>query len=864
MVAALCRSAQPGGIDQLDEGGWGCLHHAASLGAVPHAEALLDAGADATLKSSASSGRYPKGMSPIGVAKQVQRTGLGDRTRVLHSLLLAAQAKGWGEWRELARADAARTDGRVPHTAPSTAAAVTSPEDAVRSKMRAELSIRDQRFKHAELEVQRLTERVQVAEKRMKASSLRADRLGARCQALEKQSQAQEMQLPVLQLALDEAFSRAVAAEHASATSLAALQRTQQEGAAQLKAAAAATEAALAAAAIVTEQRRQHSTGTKALLRMAQLALGRAWGGWTYCLRLRQRQQRLLRRGVGRMDRRGMGLSLESWVAYTTEAQRQRQHATSLQIAEQSVAMLAQAERRRDTATKAAVRMSAYTLGKSFDSWRASNQALQRRRRLLRRAIARVAALHLRGMYGRWADGTSRARAQAESEAAARSATETERQLRERQATITQLRVQLASCQGELGGNDAQVIHLRHALLRAQQGAEEARTATAAASTAMEEEQRLAQRLMNLMDRLKADLLASQKEVASMHRTFSKERAQLEGAVAAASREEAAARRVAADTLTDQRSVATALATAERTQHYYARQLAMLSRLLPSVPTAIRRVGSLDECADVTNVSELNPPSTEQLLHLALRQDMHSFIRSYIQSAGLSGCSLEAWQAWQAKSQFGTLSSSASAPALAPWRQRRGPGTRQRGGNGSALVCASDTAADQWDWAPGAPDNTPINKQGVHNMGPLPVVAAVCDGIHSDSLRSDDVPTGSSSIDMRSCGSTSPPRPRTRDRAPLPLEAAIEAAWAIEWAEAHAHEQKVSRLTQQNLRLKQQLRTGQAAIQPRRHAQLSPTTATGLGPSLVAALADTRMYGTRDVAHKAAQLRARMAAIQRA
>jgi hypothetical protein len=260
MVAALCRSAQPGGIDQLDEGGWGCLHHAASLGAVPHAEALLDAGADATLKSSASSGRYPKGMSPIGVAKQVQRTGLGDRTRVLHSLLLAAQAKGWGEWRELARADAARTDGRVPHTAPSTAAAVTSPEDAVRSKMRAELSIRDQRFKHAELEVQRLTERVQVAEKRMKASSLRADRLGARCQALEKQSQAQEMQLPVLQLALDEAFSRAVAAEHASATSLAALQRTQQEGAAQLKAAAAATEAALAAAAIVTEQRRQHST----------------------------------------------------------------------------------------------------------------------------------------------------------------------------------------------------------------------------------------------------------------------------------------------------------------------------------------------------------------------------------------------------------------------------------------------------------------------------------------------------------------------------------------------------------------------------------------------------------------------------
>ena len=103
MVAVLSASD---GIDSMDSTGWTCLHHASSLGAVSHVEALLDAGADVGKVTAAPSGSFAKGMSPVDVAQQVQRTGQGDRGPVLKLLFWAAQARGWTNWRELQRTDA--------------------------------------------------------------------------------------------------------------------------------------------------------------------------------------------------------------------------------------------------------------------------------------------------------------------------------------------------------------------------------------------------------------------------------------------------------------------------------------------------------------------------------------------------------------------------------------------------------------------------------------------------------------------------------------------------------------------------------------------------------------------------------------
>ena len=103
MMLAL---ATMGGVDAADGGGWSCLHHAASLGSVAHVEALLDAGADATLPTSAPSGSFAKGLTPIDIAQQVAKTGMGNRDSVLHVLFLGVQAKGWGSWRDVQQADA--------------------------------------------------------------------------------------------------------------------------------------------------------------------------------------------------------------------------------------------------------------------------------------------------------------------------------------------------------------------------------------------------------------------------------------------------------------------------------------------------------------------------------------------------------------------------------------------------------------------------------------------------------------------------------------------------------------------------------------------------------------------------------------
>lgn len=165
-----------GDVDQADENGWTCLHHAANLGMVPHIEALLDAKALTAAKTEAPSGKFKKNMSAIDIAEAVEKSGLGDRTRAIETLFLGSQAEGWGDWRTLKNTDANRKGemaekgllkggggGRPGSAAGGGRAAVEQKaavdaaraegEDKARWAMRAELSGRDFRVQQAEGEL---------------------------------------------------------------------------------------------------------------------------------------------------------------------------------------------------------------------------------------------------------------------------------------------------------------------------------------------------------------------------------------------------------------------------------------------------------------------------------------------------------------------------------------------------------------------------------------------------------------------------------------------------------------------------------------------------------------------------------------
>eukprot|EP01043_Picozoa_sp_COSAG02_P023896 COSAG02_NODE_1290_length_13442_cov_6.479125_5_plen_395_part_00 len=329
MVAAL---AAGGGVDTMDSSGWTCLHHASSLGAAAHVEALLDAGADVGTVTAAPFGSFAKGMSPVGVAQQVQRTGQGDRGSVLQMLFLAAQAKGWTTWRELQTADASgsqtkalESTNRSQATGSGRAAARQSDdagagesgetqskvEERIRHQLRGELAVRDARAKAAEQELAELGEKCAQAEGQLAVAQKRHAVLEKKCVKLKakaKEGDVSGRQVMELIESLNEA-RKMLAEAKARATEW-------EELASEETRARALDMRRAAAAAAALEQQRRHNTANKAIRRMMHLRIALAVESWAWATAERRRRQRLLARATARLANRSLAAAYDGWATW--------------------------------------------------------------------------------------------------------------------------------------------------------------------------------------------------------------------------------------------------------------------------------------------------------------------------------------------------------------------------------------------------------------------------------------------------------------------------------------------------------------------------------------------------------------------
>lgn len=204
MVAQLRGGEE--GLDRLGADGWGCLHHAASLGMRGHVEALLDAKANALLKTAAPSGSFAKGLTALQVAQSVHKAGRGDRTQVIEILQLGVQANGWGDWRALKASDGQRqahmaskatlpASSARPNPVTSSAGmqatvsavsmakleeAVAAAEDRVRWAMRDELASRESATRLVEMELLEARERESGYQHKMRLMEEQLDATAAR------------------------------------------------------------------------------------------------------------------------------------------------------------------------------------------------------------------------------------------------------------------------------------------------------------------------------------------------------------------------------------------------------------------------------------------------------------------------------------------------------------------------------------------------------------------------------------------------------------------------------------------------------------------------------------------------------------
>ena len=88
-----------GGIDATDRWGWSCLHKAAIYGKADHVIALLDAGADPSLRTEHDPTQiYAAHATALELAEMVQREGWGDREPIANMLQVAESGR-WTETR---------------------------------------------------------------------------------------------------------------------------------------------------------------------------------------------------------------------------------------------------------------------------------------------------------------------------------------------------------------------------------------------------------------------------------------------------------------------------------------------------------------------------------------------------------------------------------------------------------------------------------------------------------------------------------------------------------------------------------------------------------------------------------------------
>lgn len=191
------------GLDWLGADGWGALHHAASLGLRGHIEALLDAKANALLKTAAPAGSFAKGITALQVAESVHKAGRGDRAQVIEVLRLGVQANGWGNWRTLKTSDGHRqasmaSSGTLPASSPrpnpvASAAgaqatisaarleeAVAAAEDRVRWAMRNELAARESATRLVEMQLLEAQQRESGCMHRVRLMEEQLDAMSAR------------------------------------------------------------------------------------------------------------------------------------------------------------------------------------------------------------------------------------------------------------------------------------------------------------------------------------------------------------------------------------------------------------------------------------------------------------------------------------------------------------------------------------------------------------------------------------------------------------------------------------------------------------------------------------------------------------
>ena len=710
-------------------------------------------------------------------------------------------------------------------------------EERVRRELRSELAVRDARAKAAEQELAELGETLAQTESRNSALNKQQAALRKQCGTLTKAAaegtKASEA-VTRLEASLADAMARLAAAEGRSA---------EFEGLAANEARARAEEKQQQAdAAAAAELERRNEVARRVIQRVLHMDMARAFTGWSTATAERKRLLAVVRRAALRFSHSLLSRGFSAWAEWAARPKVDPQAALDKDAT----------QRRQRRADKALRRMGQSRLARALGGWEDVTHTAVRHRKLLRRSARYLRSRALVVAFELWhewaAADTVRARLAAAEEAVEQkqeqlSALQKRHLVETRRCGAAMARAAMLSSQ--LGGAEKAGTAAATAIkrLRAElEGQGDQLVAVRAGLTeALADSERQRQRADRTTEQLalvtaqlgslKAELRTEREENSRAEAQAEEERLRLAAVATEADAAAAKDRTTCAAAETETQSLQESLATLSRTQHYYARQLALLSRQhaawvssvsLPSIDTSSAASPAVAASARPMTPNSAHAHSAS--VDAILRQDMQTFLMQSLklgtaESADATVSPDALLSDWKAATRVltpvhGTPSSvrhgrrrsraspaRRNTPTLLPLAQQQPSATL--GDSGSE----SETEEGEW------PSNE--NVSGIASLG---------DSLGDDSLPEWPGPGPEFTPPKHIAALSTMGRPRTRDRPRDMLEGVIETTWeqvhsdALQWASQASDLARLRgetlRVGEENTALRRQLAMAQGRESP--------------------------------------------------
>ena len=715
-------------------------------------------------------------------------------------------------------------------------------EERVRRELRSELAVRDARAKAAEQELAELGETLAQTEGRNGALNKQQAALRKQCSTLTKaaaEGKKASEAVTRLEASLADAMARLAAAEGRSA---------EFEGLAADEARARAEEKQQQAdAAAAAELERRNEVARRVIQRVLHMDMARAFTGWSTATAERKRLLAVVRRAALRFSHSLLARGFSAWAEWAARPKVDPQAALDKDAT----------QRRQRRADKALRRMGQSRLARALGGWEEVTHTAVRHRKLLRRSAQYLRSRALVVAFELWhewaAADTVRARLAAAEEAVEQkqeqlSALEKRHLVETRRCGAAMARAAMLSSQ--LGGAEKAGTAAATAIkrLRAElqgQGDQllKVRASLAEALADSESQRQRADRTTEQLSLVTAQLGSLKAELRTEREENSRAEAQAEEErlrlAAVATEAEAAAakdRATCAAAETETQSLQESLATLSRTQHYYARQLALLSRQhaawvssvsLPSISHDTTSAAAPAVAASARPMTPNSAHAHSASVDAILRQDMQTFL---MQSLKLGTAeSADATQAvspdallsdWKAATRVLTGPAHGTPSSVRHGRRRRraSPARRnkptllplaQQQPSASLGDSGSESETEEGEW----PSNEDVSG-----------IASLADSLGDDSLPEWPGPGPEFTPPKHIAALSTMGRPRTRDRPRDMLEGVIETTWeqvhsdALQWASQASDLARLRgetlRVGEENTALRRQLAMAQGRESP--------------------------------------------------